>query len=218
MENTAKTGEHKCKNCPQTFTRKADLKRHSITIHDKVKPHQCGICSKRFARKQHKELHLRTCSLTTSTGIPSTKKSNKPMFSLKFHPRLRKSAFGGIVTEWSIGFPTDYRLCDLKTLLVTAATAMKDTIMRQLHEKTKKLKFTMSIHIVFEKAAEPEIQTVPAVVLTSDPRIVYLGTDIDASIIQVAEELLEMIETYEGCGSGWVYNYLERLDTSIFSF
>ena len=79
---------------------------------------------------------------------------------------------------------------------------MKDIILKQLHEKTKKLKFTMSVHVVFEKACDPEIKTVPPVVLTTDPETVYIATNVDECLEDVAEELYEMIQTYEGCGSG----------------
>ena len=48
---------------------------------------------------------------------------------------------------------------------------MKDAILKQLHEKTKKLKYTMSIHVIFEKAEAPGVKTVPPVVLTTEPSI-----------------------------------------------
>ena len=94
---------------------------------------------------------------------------------------------------------------------------MKGIILKRLHEKTKKLKFTMSVHVVFEKGCDPEIKTVPPVVLTTGPKVVYITTNIDKCLENAAEELYEEIETYEGCGSGWIVDYLKRLDTGIYS-
>ena len=80
--------------------------------------------------------------------------------------------FNGIATTWRI---TYYEIaCDHPSLLKESTKAMKDIILKQLYEKTKKLKFTMSVHVVFEKACDPEIKTVPPVVLTTDSETAYI--------------------------------------------
>ena len=76
----------------------------------------------------------------------------------------------------------------------------------------------MSVHVVFEKACDPEIKTVPPVVLTTDPITVYMGWNIDECLEEAADELYEKIQIYEGCGSGWTIDYLKLLDTGIYSF
>ena len=213
MENTT---EHKCEHCPKVFSRKDNLHRHVRNVHDKVKHHQCGICSKTFSRKQHKELHLRTCS--GSVGIPILKKIYNPSPDLKFRSVLRSSSFGGIATWWELYYPMDYRHCDPQVLLNASAKAMKDAILKQLYAKTKKLKYTLSIHVIFAKAEDSEVKTIPSVVLNTDPSVVYIGTDIERWLKDDAEELWNKIQTYEGNGSGWIYERFERLDTGIFSF
>ena len=55
-------------------------------------------------------------------------------------------------------------------------------------------------------------------VLWTDPTIVYPTTDLKKCLIDDAKELYNKIEEYEGVGSGWVIDYLVRLDTGIFSF
>ena len=99
-----------------------------------------------------------------------------------------------------------------------STAAMKDIILQHNTSQTKRLKYTMSIHVVFEKAADPEIKTEPPVVLTTSPRVVYLGTDIDKALGNTADDLLNRIEEYEGVGSGWIIDYFVRLDTGIYSF
>ena len=139
------------------------------------------------------------------------------MSFLKFSPTLRKSAFGGCFADWMIYFTDDYYLVDPIILLQTAAKAMKEIILKHNNKYTKRLKFTMSIHVVFERGCIPEVKTEPPVVLTIDPYEVYLSTNLDECLHDAAEELFKLIEEYEGCGSGWIIDHLDRLDTTITS-
>ena len=75
----------------------------------------------------------------------------------------------------------------------------------------------MSIHVVFEHGCDSTVKTEPPVVLHSSPFEVWLATDVEEVLEKAAEKLFEMIENYEGCGSGWVIDYLEQLDTTITS-
>ena len=95
---------------------------------------------------------------------------------------------------------------------------MKDIIQKQLYEKTLGLKYTTNIHVVFTKSENPEVKTEPPAVLWTDPTTLYLATDLEKCLIDDAKELYNKIEEYEGIGSGWVIDYLVRLDTGIYSF
>lgn len=209
--------EHKCENCCKVFTRKDNLNRHVRAVHGEKKLHECGICSRKFSRKQHKEWHLLTCTRNVQGGNLQ-RKSYKNVSNLKFTLTPGKTAFGGVFADWVIYFPDDYRLVDPVILLQTATKAMKETILKHNAKNTKQLKFTMSIHAIFVKACDPDMKTVPPVVLTTSPFTVYLSTDIDQCLDDAAEQLYKLIEEYEGCGSGWTIDYLERLDTTVTSF
>ena len=208
-----------CNECEKTFNRNDNLKQHIRHVHEKLKPHQCAICSKSFSRKQLKDYHVRTCSRKVTSSIEQSERPvKKNMHQLSFTPVKRWSGFEGIATEWSIYYPKEYNLCDHITLLESSALAMKDIIQKQLYEKTMRLKYTMNIHVVFTKAVDPEVKTEPPVVIWTYPTTVYLGTDLENSLILDANELYSKIEAYEGMGSGWVIDYLVRLDTEIYSF
>ena len=214
-----KTATFNCNECEKTFSRNDNLNRHIKRVHEKLKQHQCAICFKTFSRKQHHDYHLRTCSRNVSLPTERTERiTKKKMHQLRFTPIQRSSGFGGIATEWSIYYPKEYSLCDHITLLESSALAMKDIIQKQLYEKTKQLKYTMNIHIVFTKPVAPEVKTEPPVVLWTNPRTVYAATDLDKCLKDDAKVLYNKIEDYEGIGSGWVIDYLVRLDTSIYSF
>ena len=210
-----------CEKCPKTFTRKSDLKRHTKQVHQEQKLHQCGICSKTFARKQHKEWHLRVCSMKGGDAIQekvcSEEKVYKTIPHLSFTPVKGQTAFGGVFTDWSITYPDEYQSVDPVTLLNKSVHAMKDIIIAHNKKYTKRLKFVMSIHVVFQQGCDPTVKTEPSVVLHSSPFEVFLATDIEEVLDKAAEQLFEMIENYEGVGSGWVLDYLEKLDTSITS-
>ena len=53
-----------------------------------------------------------------------------------------------------IYFPQDYRLSNPSALLQLTTKSMKEIIAKHLYEHTKQLKFTMSIHVVFQQATE----------------------------------------------------------------
>ena len=208
---------HNCESCSKTFTRKSSLKRHEEHVHYEKRQHVCGICQKRFARKQHKEWHLRTCSLNIQGG-GIKRKDYTPTQELKFSPKLHSSAFGGMFADWAIKLPHDYDMIDPVFLLQEAVKSMKDIIVKHLNDHTKMLKFTMSVHTIFHHGCDPEVKSNPPVVLTTDPVSVYLGTDLDECLQEAARKLMELVENYEGVGSGWILDNIIRLDVNLTSF
>ena len=76
----------------------------------------------------------------------------------------------------------------------------------------------MVIHVNFIKATNPDVQTVPPVVLPTPPHTVLPATDIDEELDVVPNELMLNIEEYEACGSGWIIDHLVQFDIIITSF
>ena len=210
--------EHQCIVCERSFTRESNLKRHVQQSHKKIKKHECGICNRQFARKQHKEWHLRICSQKVQGGSVVVEKDYVSSRNLQFTPKLHKSAFGGIIAEWYIKIPADYYMISPVVLLEEAFRSFKDIITKHLNDHTKKLKYVISAHIIFQQGVDPEVKTVPPVVLTEHPVTVYIATDLDKELQESAQEMMELMENYEGVGSGWVYDYITRLDISLNSF
>ena len=62
------------------------------------------------------------------------------------------------------------------------------------------------------------METDPSVVLHTDPVSVYIATDLDECLEESATEMMELVENYEGVGSGWVYDRFERIDFNLVSF
>jgi uncharacterized Zn-finger protein len=64
----------KCDQCPQSFNRNHDLKRHK-RIHLAVKPFPCGHCEKSFSRKD--ALKVRSLSDSDSQQLETVFSSNR---------------------------------------------------------------------------------------------------------------------------------------------
>ena len=118
------------------------------------------------------------------------------------------TAFKKAVMTYQIRFSEDEDTLD------SAVLAMKGKLNAyRLNEHS--LKFSMAIHVEFEKATDPEIITDPPVVLQSEQFEVYHDTSINEQLDKVVEQLNTNIEVYEQCGSGWVLRRLIALDTTI---
>ena len=218
LHNFSEMDGYQCTVCRKSFTLEKSLHRHTKQVHEKIKSHECGICHKQFARKQHKEWHLRTCSRKVQGGAVVVEKNYKPVRNLQFTPKFRIAAFGGIIAEWYIEIPYDYHMVDPVLLLQEAFKSFKEIITKHLYDHTKKLKYIMSAHVTFQQGVDPEVKTNPPVVLTANPVSVYIATDLDEELEGSAQEMMELVENYEGVGIGWIYDRFTLLDISLNSF
>jgi len=70
----------KCDQCPQSFNRNHDLKRHK-RIHLAVKPFPCGHCDKSFSRKDALKRHILVKGCGKSSNSEGTEKQESPTSS-----------------------------------------------------------------------------------------------------------------------------------------
>ena len=215
MEGTV---AHSCDLCLKDFTKKSNLHQHQKQVHGGEKPHKCLICSKTFSRKLNKELHTKTCTNNVNARGEVKRKSYGTTGDLNLTPFKRSSSFGGITAVWWIRYPKEYHSLDPIMLLKKSTKAMKDIMVEHNLAQTMRMKYTMSVHVTFMKLADPDIKTEPPIVLTTDPTTVWVGTDIDHSLENTAEELIDLIEVFERNGSGWVIDYLYGTDMDLYSF
>ena len=212
MEN-----EWKCEQCRKAFTEKRNLTQHIKDVHEKQKLHECEICQKQFTRKNNKELHLNSCSRKRNRQDTLQERTYKTANNLTFNIVLRKTAFGGCFADWIIVYPQNYYFIEPIVLLKASVKSMKNILLNHLREHNQ-FKFRMVIHVNFIKASDPEVKTVPPVVLTTTPYNVWPATDIDEELDTIPNELIHSIQEYETCGSGWIIDHLVQLDVIITSF
>ena len=51
---------HNCPTCDKPFTRNTSLRHHILTVHEKQRPYECDVCSKKLASasslNRHKQI------------------------------------------------------------------------------------------------------------------------------------------------------------------
>ena len=113
----------------------------------------------------------------------------------------------------------DYILCTFRNLLHESVQSMKKYIINEhLYKHSDRINFTLSIHVVFEKAVSSEIKT--SAILTSKTftmKTLYVDV-LKQHLHDAAEGLFRDIETYKGCENEWIISQLHCLDISMTSF
>ena len=209
----------KCSICNRTFTRVDNLKRHEKG-HTKEKAFKCTKCDKAFSRKEDKTRHEKNCKRRRDddqeepcgSGIhhpkrPRTETQSQTDFTI----RKVKSAFRNATVTWKLRYGANCGSMDL----IDPSVKTMASYLQHYREKELALKFHMSLHVNFEQATDPSIVTVPPAVLVSEQFEVYADTDIDDILLEVAKQLKNRVEVYEGTGSGWVISNLVVLDTTV---
>ncbi|XP_026171119.1 histone-lysine N-methyltransferase PRDM9 [Mastacembelus armatus] len=55
----AETSQSNCSDCGKSFTNEASLKKHRVTVHEKLRPYVCTVCQKCFGQCNDLTRHLR---------------------------------------------------------------------------------------------------------------------------------------------------------------
>jgi hypothetical protein len=80
-------------------------------------------------------------------------------------------------------------------------------------------KVSLSLHLLFHLSVDPSYLTDPPVVITTSPvEKLEGGMEVNDILENFYTKLLDLIEQYELCGSGWVLNKLLRLDLHVLRF
>ena len=87
--------------------------------------------------------------------------------------------------------------------------------MRGEARKRSHFKWYVALKAVFQKLANPSIQTDPPACFRTAPRVGLMGTDYERDLKRVYDTLMEQIDTYERNGSGWRFKCLVDIDASI---
>ena len=78
------------------------------------------------------------------------------------------------------------------------------------------LKFNLSLHVIFEKAIDPEIKTDPPVILNTEPLAIYSSDNIAKELKKAEKQIVNFIDAYERNGSGWVLSDILKLDLHLY--
>ena len=85
-------------------------------------------------------------------------------------------------------------------------------------EKNKPLKVYASLKVNCYKVADPGVITFPVVCFNTDPAIVCAANDVKEITEQMYTNLVEQIENFETCGSGWSMKEFIDLDITLLHY
>ena len=76
--------QHRCYLCKQKYSTAGNLKRHFLTVHQKIKPFICKFCGKRYGQKVTLQLHIKSTHMTGSIEGSLIDSSQNPDSDLNF--------------------------------------------------------------------------------------------------------------------------------------
>eukprot|EP00172_Hildenbrandia_rubra_P004427 Plantae.Rhodophyta-Hildenbrandia_rubra.ctg8948.p1 GENE.Plantae.Rhodophyta-Hildenbrandia_rubra.ctg8948~~Plantae.Rhodophyta-Hildenbrandia_rubra.ctg8948.p1 ORF type:complete len:653 (-),score=60.97 Plantae.Rhodophyta-Hildenbrandia_rubra.ctg8948:113-2071(-) len=109
-----------CDQCSSSFKSKGDMRRHKLTIHDKIKPFICEKCHASFGHRGHLNRHVKTVHLRerpyrcNTCGFRFLQASHLEMHQKMVHEKLKPF------------------LCDICKLSVTTRSALRNHL-RHVH-------------------------------------------------------------------------------------
>ena len=223
-----------CQTCGKLCASKQNLIHHYLNAHIATKDYTCIKCKKKFRRNDNRIRHEKYCSQTNKLKrkiSPECEQFNKKLklhhsdnytgYGLKNYLKKRKSNYNIQTTKTAfkkaaVTYKIEYgdNTNNLTREIEHSVDAMTSRI-KQFRIKNKALKFSMSLHLIFEKATDSSILTIPPVCLTTDQLEMYQNTNLLELLDFVKKQLINQIEIYEQGGSGWIYSKLISLDLTI---
>ena len=76
---------HKCTQCERSYVKKSSLKQHISNYHDNPGSYICGVCNKKFNRKDFLDKHMHRHSEAKEFNCSDCEKSFKTKSSLSAH-------------------------------------------------------------------------------------------------------------------------------------
>ena len=212
----------KCLSCPRSFTTKSHLTRHVKSVHGRrAEVFNCTRCTKTYNRRDNYNHHVRTCngevrdpatSSSSSRSIPpvtinttAPKRKREKGRSMKMIKNVGRtvSLFRSSFKKTRQHYNTIEKLSDAINLDV------RSTI--QKHLRTQHKKWYIALKVIFSKAVDPSITTIPSIVFTSHPVHTASATSLDTALATAKQELIDKIDQFVAGGSGWVIDSLEEI-------
>ena len=88
----------------------------------------------------------------------------------------------------------------------------------QKHLRTQHKKWYIALKVIFSKAVDPSITTIPSIVFTSHPVHTASATSLDTALANAKQELIDKIDQFVAGGSGWVIDSLEEIDLVLSTY
>ena len=76
----------------------------------------------------------------------------------------------------------------------------------------------IALKVIFSKAVDPYVTTIPSIVFTSHPVHTASATSLDTALTTAKQELIDKIDQFVAGGSGWVIDSLEEIDLVLSTY
>ena len=155
----------------------------------------CTLCGKTCTRSLNLEMHMRTCTGVASTSTPSSSSTPAHRGGAAFTIRRKRRALGGAKETHVVDMNARNQLAALRDAVLSLEPTMD--VYQRGHQAYK---YQVALDVVFHKAVDPAVVTVPPVTLRCDMVAVYPGGS--PQLAETSARLLELVEVYEHNGSG----------------
>ena len=201
-----------CGKCNKIFTSKEERDKHEER-HDDPKNFMCRICNKTFKKMDNKCFHETKCGNALNDNprnyTEDDDENDEDAFS------LIQSALRGSSKVYRLKFARGIRNLDQRLqIAMDEASDQLFTIQRS----NLNVKYYISLHCTFYKAAEPDTVTDPPVVLNSGPMILLPSSIIKDQIQIITQNIQQAIADYERNGSGWNLLHLNSIDLNTIRY
>ena len=169
-EKKVKTGlGFKCDQCEYLFMPRRNLDRHVARNHTANPTFNCDQCGKSYTVSGNLEMHKRTCTGPTAAA-PAAKRRRTGDVVPEFTGRKTRKSLGSASEMYAVNMKEANHL-----LALQVAVSSFQPSMAKFHREHRAYKFQMAVDVVFHKAVDPAVITVPPVTLTSEIVAVYSG-------------------------------------------
>ena len=173
----------------------------------------CMFCDKAIKHAKNIKLHEGTCKENPNrcnaaagygTTIATSTEGNDDFM-------LVNSAFKNTISIYRKKFEPHDMLDSMKHML---EKDVKELLQNEAYKRLY-FKWYIALKVVFQKSADPSIQTDPPACFRTEPRLGLIGTDYEENLEHVFQSLLDKIDCYERNGSGWIVHNFVDMDVTI---
>ena len=208
-----------CPDCDRVFFVKRNLHKHMV-IHETRKL-KCTYCSKLIQRAINLRFHERTCEQNpclpsdSSGGTVSVADTGTVATAPNGGFRLFSSCFNRAgVLYLKVFTPNTICWDEIKRLLVKD---LKPILEKEVVEK-RGIKWYVCLKVVFMKAVEPQIVTIPPAYFNTEPLVGFITTNYDLQLHHTFDTLVHMVDEFVQRGSGWVIKEFVDIEANILKY
>lgn len=224
------TPQHNCDDCGKSFSLLRYLKAHKQRVHKNVEIMKaCRFCGKTYKKLQYWKRHENMCtqknikSVNKSKIVPydlsdednsiepsPSKRVKTYQTSTNISPDNNCVSFKNILSTYTISSNSENR-DDLQLFLKSSMPEICKNLNDELNSK-KSLKWYAVVEVQFRRAVTTSENEFSPAFFRSHCQIILRDDEIADQVSKAAEKILSAFETFEGLKSGWVIDFVKKLE------